>query len=78
MGRGKPPLWNHPKRGAKSGIVPHNQNRNLSVHTSISAQDAAAFCRLFGGTQTAPRSCFSNRQKHLNYNIPNTKVMNLK
>ena len=50
------PLWKLPKRGGRNSIVPHNQNRNLSVLPSFSAQDAAAFWRLFGATGISPRS----------------------
>jgi len=60
-GEESPLFGNTPQCGEGNGIVPHNQNRNLSVLPSFSAQDAAAFWRLFGVTQIAPRSkCLRN------------------
>ncbi len=55
-GAQKAPLWKHPRCGKKKTIVPYNQIRNLRVHASISAQDAAAFWRLFVATGIFPRS----------------------
>ena len=57
-GAQKAPLWKHPRCGGKKCIVPHNQIRNLSVLASFSAQDAAAFWRLFGATEILPRNVF--------------------
>ena len=57
-GRGKPLFVNTPRCVNRNGIVPHNQSRNLSVLTSFSAQDAAAFWRLFGATGISPRYIF--------------------
>ena len=39
-----------------NGFVPHNKSRNLSVHTSFSARNAAASRHLFGATKIMPRS----------------------
>ena len=47
---------NTPQCGEGNGIVPHNQSRNLSVLPSFSAQDAAAFWRLFGAMGMVPRN----------------------
>ena len=55
-GARKAPLFgNTPRCGGGNGIVPHNKRLNLSVHSSFSAQDAAAFWRLFGATGISPR-----------------------
>ncbi len=55
-GEESPLFGNTPQCGEGNGIVPHNQSRNLSVLPSFSAQDAAAFWRLLGATQIAPRT----------------------
>ena len=60
-GEESPLFGNTPRCRARKSFAPHNQSLNLSVHTSFSAQDAAAPWHLFGAPGIVPRAVFAGR-----------------